>query len=93
MASRFLDLLCSQCGSPIVRYRKVGSGGLLKLYLDRIEGPESILRLKETPQNEKLPNLTCVECKNLIGVNISQVTGNRRAYRLIKGAFRKRERR
>ena len=40
MASKYLDILCRQCGEFIVRYKKEGSGQLIRLYLDKITEPK-----------------------------------------------------
>jgi len=89
MATRLFDLFCGQCGSHVVLYRKEGSGSLLRLYLDRILAPDKISGLKQTMKNSKTPSLSCSGCGRLIGVPMG--TKSRPAFRLIKGAFRRKE--
>lgn len=91
MSTRLFDLLCGQCGGHVVLYRKEGSGNLLRLYLDRILAPEEISGLIQPLAKSKLPSLTCSECGQLIGVPMAHGKKNRPAFRLIKGAFRKKE--
>lgn len=92
MASRFLNLFCGRCGEHLVLYRKEGSGGLLRLYLDRISGPETaIARWKQAARKPELPPLICSKCENLVGVPMGRESGNRPAFRLIKGSFRRKK--
>ena len=47
MASRHLDIDCRKCGTFIVRYRKEGSGQLIRLYLDKVLQPKSLAAAKD----------------------------------------------
>jgi DNA-directed RNA polymerase subunit RPC12/RpoP len=91
MSSRFLNLHCSQCGIRVIRYRKEGSGRLIRVYLDRITEPENLRSLKHAAGKPGLPPLVCPGCGQRIGVSIIRGLGNRPAYRLIQGSFRKKE--
>ena len=88
MASRHLDIDCGNCGTFIVRYRKEGSGQLIRLYLDKVLQPKSLVALKSSGRKSNLPVLTCPKCGNSIGHPMEH-KGNRLAYRMIKGSFKK----
>jgi len=88
MPSRYLDISCGQCGEFIVRYRKEGSGQLIRLYLDNILEPKWLARFKSSGRKSSLPPLACAQCNNAIGHPMEH-EGNRLAYRMIKGSFKK----
>ncbi|MBC8284493.1 MAG: hypothetical protein H8E32_11820 [Nitrospinae bacterium] len=88
MASRHLEISCGQCGKFIARYRKEGSGQLIRLYLDKVLEPKSLADLKSCGKKSSLPTLACPECKHPAGHPIEHEKG-RLAYRMIKGAFKK----
>ncbi|GJL79216.1 MAG: hypothetical protein NPINA01_22050 [Nitrospinaceae bacterium] len=88
MATKILSLTCSQCGALVVQYKKQGSGALIQLIIDRIQGPPSLVRLKAVTSKSELPSLTCPECGFLIGVPMNH-EGKSLAYRLVKGSFRR----
>jgi len=89
MGSHIFDLNCVKCDVRIVRYRKEGSGSLVRWYLDRISEPESLSEFKQITKKSELPPLNCPNCGQLIGAPMTHGTGNRPAYRLIKGSTRK----
>ena len=91
MSSRFLNLHCSHCGIRVIRYRKEGSGRLIRVYLDRIIEPKNLRALKHAAGEPGLPPLVCPDCSQRMGVSITRGSGNRLAYRLIQGSFRKKE--
>ena len=84
MASQILDIICSVCGTFILRYQKKGSGQLIKLYLDRVVEPHSLSQLKSVYNKSDLPALACLDCGNRIGLAHEGGT-----YRMIKGSFRR----
>ena len=84
MASQILDIVCSVCGTFILRYQKKGSGQLIKLYLDRVVEPDSLSKLKSIFNKSDLPTLSCSDCGNRIGLAHEGGT-----YRMIKGSFRR----
>ena len=84
MASQILDIMCSVCGTFILRYQKKGSGQLIKLYLDRVVEPGFISQLKSFSNKSDLPALACSDCGNRIGLAHEGGT-----YRMIKGSFRR----
>lgn len=88
MASRYLDISCGQCGVFIVRYRKEGSGQLIRLYLDKILEPKSLAGLKSSGKKSNLPTLACPECNKPIGHPMEH-EGNRLAFKMIRGSFKK----
>ena len=71
-----------------MRYKKEGSGQLIRLYLDKILGPKPLTDLKSVTKKSGLPVLVCPECNHLVG-HPMQHEGNRLAYRMIKGSFKK----
>ncbi len=88
MASRHLDISCGQCGKFILRYRKEGSGQLIRLYLDKVLEPKSLVCLKSNVSKTNLPVLICDGCNQLVGLPMEH-SGHRMAYRMIKGSFKK----
>ena len=90
MPSHHLEILCGNCRAFIIRYRKEGSGQLVRIYLDRITKPSSIAKLKSTSVKSDLPPLICPDCQNCMGLPMRH-EGGRLAYRMIKGSFRKKE--
>jgi len=88
MASKHLDILCGKCGEFILRYRKEGSGQLIRLYLDKITEPKSLAGLQSSGRKSTLTVLVCPECNNSIGYPMEH-GGGRLAYRMIKGNFKK----
>ncbi|KMP11272.1 hypothetical protein UR09_03765 [Candidatus Nitromaritima sp. SCGC AAA799-A02] len=91
MPSRFLNLHCSRCDARVVRYKKEGSGRLVRVYLDRIEEPENLRALKHVRSKSDLPPLDCRECGQPVGIPMIHGSENRPAYRLVKGSFRRKE--
>jgi hypothetical protein len=88
MATKILSLTCSQCDAPIVQYRKQGSGALIRLIIDRIQGPASLVKLKQVASKSDLPPLLCPQCGILIGVPMEHEKKSL-AFRLVKGTFRR----
>lgn len=86
--SRFLEILCAECGTRVLIYQKDGNGGLFRCYLNRIFFPEQYASLQETARDTKdMPNLAC-ECGAIIGVPMRH-TDDRLAFRLIHDRFGK----
>lgn len=77
--SQVYQIFCSQCEKYLLTYQKDGTGTLLRLYYDRI-----IMPPKNTPSN-----LICENCSNLIGISMIYKPEERPAFRLVRGAFRK----
>ena len=87
MASEVLEIRCSGCGARIARYRKQGTGALLKLYLDRVIEPDELARRGPA---SSLPPLDCPQCHQRLDLAMAGERG-RPAYRLIQGTFRRRK--
>lgn len=87
--THFFAVLCSRCGRPAVPlYQKDGHGGLHRLYLNRIHGPERLAALQREPgirQPGDLPNLTCATCNALLATPMKHSDG-RLAFRLVPRA-------
>lgn len=77
--SRWLALYCEKCGDQIAIYQKDGPGILKRLYVDRIVNLKNIVG----------KNLTCKECRTILGVWITYKKEKRPAYRLFVGAVGK----
>ncbi len=88
MATKIISLGCRQCDNLVVEYKKQGTGALVRVLIERIQGPKSLLQLKQIGNKSDLPPLTCGECGALIGVP-TIYEGKRLAYRLVKGSFKK----
>ena len=88
MASRHIDIACGKCSAFIVRYRKEGSGQLIRLYLDKVLQPKSLAIHKSSGRKSSLPVLACPECDFHVGYPMEH-EGKRLAYRMIKGSFKK----
>lgn len=73
-----LDISCEKCESHICHYQKDGPGILKRLYLDRITGLVT--------DSEKL---TCLSCKEVLGIKIVYKKEDRPAYRLFAGSTTK----
>ncbi len=84
----FLDILCSGCNNYVALYQKDGSGALIRMYLDRIFKPEAFIALqKQSCEKKDLPNLQCSNCGSIIGTPMVYEKENRLAFRLVRGAF------
>ena len=87
---QFLIIRCSKCSGYVALYQKDGPGDLLRLYLDRIFEPTSLVeRCATAAKKSDYSGLTCPKCRQLIGVPMIYEPENRLAFRLIKGRFRK----
>lgn len=89
MGSHTFNLYCAQCGDRVVRYRKEGSGSLVRLYLDRIIEPKPLPGVWQAARKSGLQPLDCQRCGQPIGFPMPRGAGNRPAFRLIKGSTRK----
>ncbi len=89
MPSRFLAIYCAQCDTFIAKYRKEGSGRLIRMYLERMmAADESPMEFKNEIK-EKIPRLTCFECGQILGK--LNPKSSPASYNLIKGTFRKKK--
>ena len=87
MPSSFFSIFCSQCDIFICRYRKEGSGSLVRVYINQISAPEHFKKYKQETAKSKIPPLNCTQCGQRIGAPMIHKSGNRAAYKLIKGSF------
>ncbi|MEK7140368.1 MAG: hypothetical protein AAB815_01135 [Patescibacteria group bacterium] len=83
--SRFWEIQCEKCKTVLAIYQKDGPGALKRMYLDRIVSPLSFEKLKYIPK-KKVPNLTCTNCKQLIGIPYIYKKEDRPAFRLFEGS-------
>ena len=86
--SRLLDISCAKCGTHLFYYQKDGPGMLKRMYLDRIYGSKRYLNLQHESL-KSIPQLTCSNCKQHIGIPYNYTKENRLAYRLFVGAINK----
>lgn len=86
--SRLLDISCAKCGSHLFFYQKDGPGILKRMYLDRIYKSAKYEGLDKQKLN-KIPLLTCLSCKELLGTPFVYQKEDRLAYRLFVGSVTK----
>ena len=90
--SRLLNLYCRKCNHQILVYQKDGAGSLRRLYLDRIFNPQRFLNLNKKSLN-KIPQLKCEKCKEILGNPCIYKKENRKAFRIYQDAIVKKIRR
>jgi len=86
--SRLLKINCESCGKFVCNYQKDGPGILKRMYLDRISQSGIYSDLTNTPLN-KVPQLICQNCTQVLGVPMIYKKENRLAFRLYVGAVTK----
>jgi hypothetical protein len=87
-----LKLTCSYCNHLIIFYQKDGPGLLKRCYLDRILYPKENELLQHLPFNEKVfPNLTCQNCKQIIGYPYLYEKEKRPSFKLVQEKFNSQE--
>ena len=91
MPSRSLNIFCSHCQELVLRYRKEGSGSLIRIYLKNIIEPKHFKEYKHTRLKLEIPPLDCPQCEQRLGIPTFNPPGNRPAYQMIKGSFFKKE--
>ena len=91
MSSRSFAIHCSQCKEFILRYKKDGSGYLIRVYIKQILKPEYFKQYKHKKTKLEVPPLDCPKCKKRIGAPSIYEPGHRPAYRMIKGSFFKQD--
>ncbi len=91
MPSRTFSIFCNQCTEFILRYRKEGSGSLIRIYVKQILEPEYFKQFKNKKLKSETPHLNCPQCLQRVGIAVIHEPGKRPAYRLIKGTFIKKE--
>jgi len=85
--SKFLNIYCSNCDNFVLLYQKDGPGILKRLYIDRIFAPESLSNLQKITDIKLIKNLSCKNCKKLIGVATIYEKENRNAFHLDQKSF------
>ncbi|MCX6822743.1 MAG: hypothetical protein NTX91_01945 [candidate division SR1 bacterium] len=86
--SRLFDISCRACGSHVLVYQKDGPGVLLRLYLDRIFSPESVIDLQFNELKD-IPDLRCATCMKTLAVPTIYEKEQRKAFRLFGDAITK----
>jgi hypothetical protein len=82
--SRLLDIKCGKCQEHLFFYQKDGPGLLKRMYLDRIYESSKYSGL-EKQSLKSIPQLTCSNCKSLIGIPYIYEKENRHAFRIFIG--------
>lgn len=67
MPSRILHLICRHCSTPVLDYKKSGSGRLVRLYVDCITGPGEWARLKNPGQISEESHTLRVDVERITG--------------------------
>lgn len=79
-SSAMLLISCAQCQADVLLYQKDGPGPLLRMYLDKIHAPETLVNTVTTyVEKSKMPALHCSSCRSLIGVPMIYERENRLA--------------
>ncbi|MFA5828677.1 MAG: hypothetical protein WC841_04965 [Candidatus Shapirobacteria bacterium] len=86
--SRLLDIQCGKCGVHLFYYQKDGIGILKRIYLDRIIESNLYSGLDKLPL-KKISQLTCPNCKQLLGIPYVYEKEKRLAFRLFTGSVSK----
>lgn len=87
-SSHFLLLSCTKCNQPLLEYQKDGPGALKRVYLDRIINPKTLNELANRVIKE-VPNLSCKECKEILGIPYIYKKEKRKAFRLFQNSVSK----
>lgn len=87
--SRLLDIFCSSCGTYVMTYQKDGIGHLKRAYIDRIVRPAALSKLESIRSVKAVPDLTCPECRVVMGTPYVYEREVRLAYLLNPAAFSK----
>lgn len=75
-----MQILCGYCKSDILEYEKLGRGGVIRLYLERIvSGQIDFEKLEKT--------LKCPNCREIIGIKSIDKKNNKIIYNVIKSTF------
>ena len=88
--SVLLDLYCTYCNELLFSYQKDGPGPLKRLYLDRISN-SNIYQNLQSLSPKSIPQLSCPNCNETIGVLYVYKPESRFAYRLIQKKKKKKE--
>jgi hypothetical protein len=89
MPSRFLAIHCAKCDTFIAKYRKEGSGSLIRMYLERMTTPDDSPNEFKKTLKEKVVRLSCYKCGQILGK--LNPNSSPASYNLIKGAYRKKK--
>ncbi len=88
-SSKFIIIACAKCGTHVLLYQKDGPGGLLRMYLDRIHAPKSLVDvLYNIKKKSEFSGLKCSKCDALLAVPMVYNLEKRLAYRVIRGTVK-----
>lgn len=79
--SYILLISCGFCKTDLVKYQKLGKGGLLRMHMDRIV--ESSADLTQ--------DLTCPNCKKILGSKVMLKKEKKEVYKMIRSTFNTRK--
>lgn len=75
--SYILLISCGFCKTEIIKYQKLGKGGLLRMHIDRIM--ESSIDFTQ--------DMLCPNCGNKLGSKIVLKKENKEVYKMIRSSF------
>lgn len=75
--SYILIVSCGSCKTDLVKYQKLGKGGLLRMHIDRII--ESSIDFSQ--------DLICPNCGSRLGSKIILKKENKEVYKMIRSSF------
>lgn len=78
--SFLLLVSCAHCKNNIALYQKVGKGGVLRMYVERII--KSSVDLSKKPRG-----LFCPNCNEQLGARVTLRRKKKDAYRMIRSTF------
>jgi hypothetical protein len=85
---KMLDIYCDECRHLLIQYQKDGPGRLLRCYLDRIHSPQTLKSRQYEYFNVRTsPNLSCNNCRLIIGTPMIYKSENRPAYNMKSDRF------
>ncbi len=86
--SRLLDIRCAKCDAHVCFYQKDGPGILKRMYIDRMLSPEKYQKYSKLSV-KNIPQLTCHNCNEHLGVPMIYKKETRLAYGLFVGSVKK----
>lgn len=73
-------IFCGYCNTKLLNYQKLGKGGLMRLYIERVIGGEI-----DFSKNQKL--LVCPKCGETLAIRTKLKRENKEVYSMIRGSF------
>ena len=70
MPSGSFSIFCGQCKKLVLRYRKEGSGALIRVYLKQVLEPKYFKQYQYAKLKSEIPSLDCPQCQQSVGIPI-----------------------